>query len=118
MIKYTALIVIIAIRILYHPSSVNTAKEAFSKPAVSPATGVTTTPAKPARPENTFGHDKVVYKWILIQNESEEKLCFAPEMVFGIEKPQTGYSLFINQAVLQKMFYRIGMLNKSRATTC
>jgi len=118
MIKYTALLVIIAFRILYHPSSGNAATEAFSKPAASPATRVTTTPAKQGKPETPFDHDNVVYKWILIQNESEEKLCFAPEMVFGIEKPQTGYSLFINQAMIQKMFYRIGMLNKSRATTC
>lgn len=118
MIKYTALLVIIAIRILYHPPSVNAATEPFSKPAVSPATSVTTTPAKPGKLENPVGQDKMVYKWILIQNESEEKLCFAPDMVFGIEKPQTGYSLFINKTVIQKMFYRIGILNKSRATTC
>jgi hypothetical protein len=116
MIKYTAFLLIVAIRIFYHPASDKSAIEPFSKPA--PATQVSTTPAKPGKQENTVDHDKVVSRWILIPNESEEKLCFSSEMVFGIEKPQTGYSLFIDQTVIQKMFYRIGMLNKSRASTC
>jgi len=60
MIKYTALIAIIAIRILYHPSSVNSATEAFSKPAVYPATRATNHPAKPNKIENPFGRDKLV----------------------------------------------------------
>lgn len=118
MIKYTAFILIVAIRIGYHPSSVHSTTAAFSKTLVSPAKRVTSTPVKPVKHENAAGHDNVFFKWIRIPNESEEKLCSATNLVFGIEKPQTGYSLFFNQAVIQKMFLRIGLLNKSMATTC
>lgn len=118
MIKYTAFVLLVLFRIFYHPSSAPAAMEPLSKPLMVPATQAENTPAKPGKKLNQAGQDKLAFKWIWIQNETETKLCSVTNLAFGIEKPESGYSLFLNHTVIQKMFFHIGLVNKSRATTC
>lgn len=126
MIKITAFITIIALRIFYQPSSAQSAIAPFASPTPVPTTAFSIAPAKLISVDGRFSNNKFILNWEVSQNETADqfevekstdgKNFTMAALVFGTDKSDTDKYQFYEKAGNQKILYRIKLINKNRKT--
>ena len=121
MTKYIAFVAIVALRIVYNPSSAQTVITPFASPS---ALTTSTNPAKLIRIDGSVSNNKVILNWVVEKNEtadqfeveksSDGKNFSMAALVFGTDKTETGNYQFFERVARQRMFYRIKMINKNK----
>jgi len=125
MIKSIIFIVIIALRISYHPSDATTIIP-FANPSPVPPPAIGANPAKVISINGSISNNKVILNWVVGQNETADqfevekstdgKHFTMAALVFGTDKPENGNYQFYEKAGNQKISYRIKIINKNRET--
>jgi hypothetical protein len=115
MIKFTAFVVLVAIRIMYQPSQAQNA--AFADPSV-----ISQPPAKLIGFEGTRDNNKVSLQWKVEENESinlfeieksgNGKDFKTAALVFGTDSKENNSYLFHEKNKQKDISYRIKMINK------
>jgi hypothetical protein len=123
MIKFTAFIIIVALRIIYHPLSVQKDTLPFASPSSLPPSAISTLPAKLISVGGSISNNKVILKWVVGENETADqfeieksidgKNFIMTALVFGSDKPDTDNYQFYEKAGNQKVLYRIKLINKN-----
>lgn len=124
MIKYAAFILILALRILYHPLSASTDIPPFTGPAPLPTVTPAVSPAKLISLDGTIQNNKVILNWVVGENETADQFEVEKStdgtnftlaaLVFGTDKPVTDKYQFYEKAGNQRTLYRIKLINKDR----
>ena len=125
MIKFTAFIIIVALRITYQPSNAQTDRAPFAGPSpISSGTTFLLHPAKLIHFNGNISNNRVFLQWEVNENETADqfevekstdgKNFTIAALVFGTDKPETGKYWFYEKANTRKFYYRIKMINKNR----
>lgn len=123
MTKYTALILIIALRIIFHPSNAQTEVIPFgSLPSFPQAT--TFSPSKFISIEGNISNEKVKLTWNISENETADKFeveksvdgknFLIAALVFGTDKMNSDQYQFYEKVNSGKILYRIKLINKNK----
>jgi hypothetical protein len=117
MIKFTALIIIAALRIAYQPSNAQSDRAPFASP-------VFIAPAKLINITGSISNHKVILNWVVGENETADrfeverstdgKTFTMAALVFGTDKTETDKYMFFEKADKKKVLYRIKMINKNQ----
>lgn len=124
MTKYPALIFILALRMIYHPSNANTEISPFgSLPSFSQAT-TTFSQAKFINVDGKINNDKVNLTWNISENETADKFEVEKStdgrnfsmtaLVFGTDKTNSDQYQFYEKAFNGKVLYRIKLIHKNK----
>jgi hypothetical protein len=127
MIKYTAFILIVALRIMYNPASnAQSVIAPFASSTPLSTTTISVVPAKLISVAGSISNHTVVLNWVVGENESADqfevekssdgKNFSLAALVFGTDKSEIGNYQFFEKAGKQKVLYRIKMINKNRQT--
>ena len=127
MIKYTAFVLIVALRIMYHPASdAQSVIAPFTSNTPLSTTTISVVPAKLISVAGSISNHTVVLNWVVGENETADqfeveksidgKNFSMAALVFGTDKAETGNYQFYEKAGKQKVLYRIKMINKNRQT--
>ena len=126
MLKYTAFIIILALRISYHPADAQTTIAPFTSPSPLSTTSISITPARLISVDGHIRDNKIILDWVVGQNETADQFEVEKSMdgknfttaalVFGTDLPATGSYQFYEKAGNQKVSYRIKLINKDRQT--
>ena len=124
MTKFTAFVIIVALRIIYHPAHAKTETVPFASPAPRPVPSTIIAPAKLISINGNISNNKVFLNWVVGENETADQFEVERSMdgknftmaalVFGTDKPNTDYYLFYEKAGNQKVLYRIRLINKDK----
>ena len=123
MTKFIAFIIIIALRIIYHPSIAQSGIAPFASPTQLTASTNSFSNPRLISIEGSIRNKKVVLTWVVGQNETADqfeveksvdgKNFTLAALVFGTDKPETGHYLFYEKAGNKKVLYRIKIINKN-----
>jgi len=124
MTKFTAFVIVVALRIVFHPSHAQHDLAPFaSPPSFSPVTTVLY-PAKLIYFNGNISNKRVFLQWEVSENETADqfevekstdgKNFTMAALVFGTDKPETGNYWFYEKARNKKFYYRIKTINKNR----
>jgi hypothetical protein len=128
MTKFSAFVIILALRIFYHPSNSDlTTIAPFTSPSPLPvATVSVVTPARIISVKGTINQNKVVLNWIVGDNETADqfevekstdgKNFSMAALVFGTDEPATGNYEYFEKASKGKLLYRIKIISKNKST--
>ena len=126
MTKFSVFVIIIALRIVYHPSHAQSDMAPFASPSPLPTSTISFSNARLISIEGSIRNKKVVLTWVVGQNETADqfevekstdgKNFTMAALVFGTDKPETGNYLFYEKAGNKKVLYRIKLINKNRQT--
>ncbi len=126
MIKFTALVVIVALRIFYQPLPAQNHIAPFASPSPLSSTTIALPPAKLISITVSISNNKVILNWEVGDNETADqfevekstdgKNFSMAALVFGTDKQATGNYQFYEKAGNQKVLYRIKLINKNRQT--
>jgi hypothetical protein len=124
MTKFTAFVIIVALRIVYHPSSAQPVTAPFASPSSLPASTISIAPAKLISITGTISNHKVILNWVVGENETADKFEVEKStdgktftmaaLVFGTDKPEKSNYQFYEKARNHKVLYRIKLINKNR----
>lgn len=124
MTKFTAFVIIVALRIIYHPVSAKTETAPFASPTPRPVPTGSIVPAKLISINGSISNNKVFLNWKVDENETadqfevEKSIGGRPfkmtALVFGTDKPDTDVYEFYEKAGNQKVLYRIRLINKDK----
>ena len=123
MAKFTAFVLIVALRIAYHPSSGSTTIAPFASPSPIAASTISIKSAKLINFRGSISNNKVFLYWTVAENQTADqfevekstdgKNFTLAALVFGTDKPETDSYQFYEKAGNQKTLYRIKMINKN-----
>lgn len=126
MTKFTAFVIIVALRIAYHPSPAQTDIAPFASPSPLPTTTLSVGPAKVISFDGSISNQKVILNWVVSENETADlfevekstdgKNFYMAALVFGTDKSETSKYQFYEKAGKQKTVYRIKLINKNKQT--
>lgn len=136
MTKLTAFVIIISLRIMYHPYPVQpdgmlpfaspVPKHEFSLASPLSTTTLSVLPARLLRIEGSIIDHKVILNWVVGENETADqfevekstdgKNFIMAALVFGTDKRESDNYQFYEKAGNQKVSYRIKLINKNRKT--
>jgi hypothetical protein len=126
MTKYTAFVIIVALRIMYHPSHSQSELAPFVSPSPLPAPTISVFPAKLININGSISNNKFILNWEVGENETADlfevekstdgKNFSMTALVFGTDKPATDKYQFYEKAGNQRILYRIKMINKNKQT--
>lgn len=124
MTKFTAFIIIVALRIAFHPSDARSGITPFASPTQLPASTISIAPAKLISISGSISNHKVILNWVVGENETADKfevekstdgkIFTLAALVFGTDKPETDNYRFYEKAGNEKILYRIKLINKNR----
>ncbi len=124
MTKFTAFIIIVVLRIVYHPSGTQSTIPPFASPTQLPASGISFAPAKLISISGSISDHKVILDWVVGENETADKFEVEKStdgknftlaaLVFSTDKAETGNYRFYEKAGNEKTSYRIKLINKNR----
>jgi len=124
MTKFTAFVLIVALRIFYQPSNAQPAIVPFAGPAPVPVPALYLPPAKLISFNASVSNNRIFLQWQVGDNETADqfeiekstdgKNFVMTALVFGTDKPETGNYWFYEKANTKKFYYRIKMITKSR----
>lgn len=133
MTKFTAFVIIVALRIVFHPSHAQTDMPPFAsacqdessrRASPCPATGISMLPAKLISITGSIRNHIVTLHWVVGENETADKFEVEKSingkpftmaaLVFGTDKPENDKYQFYEKAVHKKILYRIKLINKNR----
>jgi len=120
MSKFTAFIIIVALRIVFHPSDAQSGIAPFTSPSTLPASAHSLAPAKLI----SISDHKVILNWVVGQNETADKfeieksadgkIFTLAALVSGTDRPERDNYQFYERSGNKKVMYRIKMVNKNR----
>ncbi len=123
MTKYITLAAIVALRIIYTPSSEQTVIAPFASSSPVTTSTISVPPAKLVRIDGSISNNKMILNWAVEKNEtadmfeveksSDGKKFSMAALVFGTDKAETGIYQFFERAAKQRMFYRIKLIDKN-----
>ena len=126
MIKSVAFVLIVALRIIYHPSHAQSGIAPFASPMPLSTSTISTAPARLISINGSISNSKVILNWVVVENETADqfevekshdgKNFILAGLVFGTDKPETDNYQFYEKAGNQKVSYRIKLINKNRKT--
>ncbi len=126
MIKSAAFVIIVALRIVYHPSPAQSAIAPFASPSPLPTSTISTAPARLISINGSISNSKVILNWVVGGNETADqfeveksfdgKNFTMAALVFATDKQETDTYQFYEKAGNQKVSYRIKLINKNRKT--
>jgi hypothetical protein len=126
MIKYTAFVIIVALRIIYHPTHAQSDIAPFASTAPLSTTTISVTPAKLISIDGSISNHKAILNWVVGENETayqfevekstDGKNFFMAALVFGTDKTDNDKYQFFEKAGNRKISYRIKLINKNRQT--
>lgn len=124
--KFTAFVIIVALRIIYHPSSSQTDLIPFTSPSPASSTTFSIAPAKLIHIDGSYNNNKFILNWIVGENQTADqfeveksmdgKKFLLAALVFGTDKDDTDNYQFYEKAGNQTVLYRIKLINKTRET--
>lgn len=124
MTKFTAFVIIVALRIAYHPAYAQTEIAPFASPSPLPSHTTTITPAKLISINGNVTGNKIFLNWVVGENETADlfeveksidgKTFTMAALVFGTDKPDVDNYQFYEKAGNQKSLYRIRLINKDK----
>ena len=124
MYKTAALLIIIALRLIYQPSAAQTGFAPFSSPSSTPAW--ISSPARLVSFNGTILKNKVVLEWVVSKNETADQFevekstdgshYYTAAFVFGTDQPDTGKYRYSEKTVSKKIMYRVKMIGKDKLT--
>ena len=124
MTKFTAFIIIIALRIAYQPSNAQSDRAPFASPSSLSSGTALLHPDKLISFNGNISNNKVFLQWEVSENETADlfeiekstdgKYFTMAALVFGTDKPETGNYWFYEKANIKKFYYRIKAINKNK----
>ena len=124
MTKFTAFVIIVALRIIYHPTHAQNETAPFASPSPLPIS--TIAPAKLISINGHIINNKIILDWVVAENETADQFEVEKSidgkkfkmvaLVFGTDKPDTDKYQFYEKVGNQKVLYRIRLINKDRRT--
>ena len=124
MTKFTAFVIIIALRIVYHPSNAQSDRAPFASPSSFSSGAALLHPDKLISFNGHISNNKVFLQWEVSENETADlfeiekstdgKYFTMAALVFGTDKPETGNYWFYEKANIKKFYYRIKAINKNK----
>lgn len=126
MIKQTAFLLIIALRIIYHPSTAQSTIAPFASPSPLSLQTASLFPVNLISFEGSLNKQKVILNWVVGENQTADqfeveksndgKIFFMAALVFGTDKTDKDQYQFYEKAGNHKVSYRIKLINKNRQT--
>jgi hypothetical protein len=120
MTKFTAFIILVALRIAFNPSDAQFDRAPFA----SPSSTISIALAKIINVTGSISNHRVILNWMVAENESADKFEVEKStdgktftmaaLVFGSDKSETGNYMFYEKASNKKTLYRIKMINKNQ----
>lgn len=124
MIKYTALILILATRITFHPLHTTTENAPFTNQLKVQPAKLFVNPANFINVEGNLTENKFKINWNVNDNESADKFEVEKSidgkyfkmaaLVFATDKKNIDHYQFYEKATNKKTFYRIKLVNKNK----
>ena|SRR5258705_12642930 len=124
MTKFTAFIILVSLRIIYHPSDIRSDRTPFASPSPLSSFTISIAPAKLINITGSISNHKVILNWVVAENESADKfevekstdgkIFTMAALVFGTDKSETDNYQFYEKAGNKKILYRIKMINKNQ----
>jgi hypothetical protein len=124
MTKFTAFVIVIALRIGYHPFNTQNNIAPFASPSLRSASTTSVAPAKLISISGSISNDKVILNWVVGANETADKFevekstdgktFIMAALVFGTDKTENDNYMFYEKAGKQKVLYRIKLINKNQ----
>lgn len=125
MTKYSAFVIILAMRIFYHPGKAENSFPPFTSPSIVQAVS-TITPAKLLSVKGSIIKNKVELNWTVGENETADQFAVEKStdgktftvtaLVFSSEKTETVSYQYFDKAGKHKTLYRIKLINKNKET--
>jgi hypothetical protein len=122
MTKFTALVLVIALRIGFQPSNAQNNFAPFASPSLRSAATVSIAPASLISVNGSISNNKVILNWVVGSNETADKFEVEKStdgktftlaaLVFGTDKSETDNYMFYEKAEKKKVMYRIRMISK------
>lgn len=122
--RTAALLLIIALRLVYQPSLAQQGYAPFT--SHPPETAVKSQPLRLLSIEGTIKKNKVILEWVVSENESADQFEVEKSTdgvyfrtaayVFGTDKPETGHYRFSEKAISKKIMYRVKLVSKNSQT--
>jgi hypothetical protein len=126
MSKFTAFVIIVALRVIYHPFHAQADIAPFTSPPALPASTISIAPAKLISINGSISNHKVILNWVVNENETADKFEVEKStdgktytmaaLVFGTDSPEMYHYRFYEKAGRKRVLYRIKMINKNRQT--
>lgn len=123
MIKFSAFITILVLRLFYQPSDAQEIMAPFEGPKPASAVSTSYLPAL-INFNGNISNNRVLLQWQVNENEaadqfeieksSDGKNFTLAALVFGTDKPETDSYWFYEKAKQKKFYYRIKMITKSK----
>jgi hypothetical protein len=124
MTKFTAFVILVALRIAYHPAYATNSIAPFTSLSPLPASTMSVAPAKLISITGTVSNNKVILNWVVGANETADKFEVEKStdgktftmaaLVFGTDKSETDNYMFYEKAGSNKTLYRIKMVKKNQ----
>ena len=124
MTKFTAFTILVALRIIFHPSDGRSDRTPFASILPPSSSAISIAPAKLIQITGSIHNHKVILNWVVAENESADKFEVEKStdgktftmaaLVFGTDKSETDNYQFYEKAGNKKILYRIKMINKNR----
>jgi hypothetical protein len=124
MSKFSVLVILVALRIIYNPSAANGAPASFYNPSDIAHVVAAKAEARVISASANLNNNKVYINWAVSENQtadvfeierSEDGKNFKmTAMVFGTDKPETDSYQFYEKAGNQKWVYRIKVISKDK----
>ena len=124
MSKFIILVLLVTVRIFYHPSPANGTPSSFSTPYSIGSLTASKATARVISVRANISGNKIWISWVVSQNESADlfeveksldgKNFKTAALVFGTDNPETGKYQFYENAGNQKWVYRIKLINKDQ----
>jgi hypothetical protein len=122
MVKFTALFMLVALRIYFGPAPASSTIPPFTSSLQSPAYSS----AQLVNFTGSHCSNKVFLQWMVKENESADKFeveksadgknFMMSALVFGTDNPFSDNYFFYEKASHKKFYYRIKIINKDRKT--
>jgi hypothetical protein len=123
MTKFTAFVILVAMRIVYHPADASNSIAPFTSFSPLPVSTLSVAPAKLISISGSINNNKVILNWVVGANETADKFEVEKStdgktftmaaLVFGTDKSETDNYMFYEKAGSIKTLYRIKMINKN-----
>ncbi|HMK26096.1 MAG TPA: hypothetical protein VK483_08710 [Chitinophagaceae bacterium] len=124
MTKFTAFTVLVALRIIFHPSDTRSDRTPFASTSPPFSSTLFIAPAKLIHITGSISDHKVILNWVVAENESADKfevekstdgkIFTMAALVFGTDRSETDNYQFYEKAGNKKILYRVKMINKNQ----
>jgi len=124
MSKYTAFVIIIALRLVYHPSPSASIIAPFAAAHNQTTAPFSLLSATITSFQGTLSENNVRLRWAVSENETADQFEIEKSvdgkhftmtaLVFGTDKPATASYQFYEKVGNQKVLYRIKLINKNK----